>query len=338
MAGRRNGPLFSGSIRGVKNIQKVVFFGTHEMAVPALETLVELGLELQLVVTRPSAGLTPGALMRPRPEPPHHVKLWAEQNGIPLSTSRRATEADLQKRIADLKPDLLVLADYGRALPAPLLEVAKKGAIEVHPSLLPKLRGEHALRVALSLGNNKTGVTVFRVDADPWAGPILLDEEIPLEEEETFGDLVPRAQELTKKLLGQALEKIDKTKNPKTRKQNPKSATETPRITTRHQRAPWQLEAKEVFNRWRAYTPPGFFTSIKFQTVEIVRCQAMPWVNAPMGETGTYLGMRSGSMAVLCGRQSAFGIKEVKLERIDEPLNASDAAQHLGLSVGDQFI
>ena len=326
------------SIRRVKNIQNVVFFGTHEMAVPALETLVELGLEPQLVVTRPSAGLAPGALMRPRPEPPHHVKLWAEEKGIPLTESRRATEAALHKRIEKLKPDLLVVADYGRALPGDLLKVAPKGAIEVHPSLLPKLRGEHALREVLTLGQKKTGVTVFKVDEEPWSGPILVEEEIEIEEEETFGELVPRAQEVSKKLLAEALAKIDKTKNPKTRKQNPKAATETPRITTRHQRAPWQLEAKDVYNRWRAYTPPGFFTSIKFQTVEIVRGQAMPWVNAPMGETGTYLGMRSGSIAVLCGRHTAFGIKEVRLERIEETLNASDAAQELGLSVGDQFI
>lgn len=322
----------------MKNIQKVVFFGTHAMAVPALETLLELGLDLQLVVTRPRAGLTPGAVLRPAPEPPHLVKIWAEERNVPLVISRQAAEAELEQRIRELEPDLLVVSDYGRALPKQLLDTARRGALQVHPSLLPKLRGEHALRTALSQGDNKTGVTVFIVDEEPWGGPILLNEEIPIGEDETYGDLMPRTQEVVQKLLAAGLGKVDKSKSPKTRKQNPKAATKTPRITTRHQRAPWQLEAKEVFNRWRAYTPPGLITSIKFQTVEIVKGQVMPWVNTPMGESGTYLGMRSGHIAVLCGRNTAFGMKDLKLERYDEVLTASDAAQELGISVGDQFI
>lgn len=323
----------------MKNIKKVVFFGTHELAVPALETLEEQGLVPALIVTRPEAGLAPGPLLRDDIEPaPHPVVDWAEEHEIPLVRSRRAAEPTLHERIAELEPDLLVVADYGRPLPKELLDKAPRGALQVHPSYLPKLRGEHAIRAALSLGYRKTGATIFRVDEDPWSGPILKNEEIPLDGEETYGELVPKVQALARELLAEGLAKLDKAKNPKTRKQNPKSATKTPRITTRHRRAPWQLEAKDVFNRWRAHAPPGLVTSIKFQTFEIAKGLVMPWVNAPFGETGTYLGMRSGRMAVLCGGQSCFGIEEVRLDGEEDGIPAAEAAEALGITIGDQFV
>ena len=79
-------------------------------------------------------------------------------------------------------------------------------------------------------------------------------------------------------------------------------------------------------------------TSVKFRTVEIIKGGLMPWIKAPFGETGTYLGMRTSRITVLCGRQSAFGIEEVRLEGQTECISATDAEQELGLQVGDQFV
>ena len=323
----------------VKNIKRIVFFGTHELAVPALETLEELDLRPELVVTRPQAGLAPGPLIREEPQPPPHpVKLWVKERGIPLVSSRRAAEADLHERIGELKPDLLVVVDYGRALPEELLEKAARGAMEVHPSLLPKHRGSNALRSALSQGDRKVGVTVFQLDEVPWGGLIILSEEIPLEGEETFGELLPQVQEMVCSFLADGLQKFDKSKKPKGRKQNPKSASKAARITTRHRRAPWQLSAKEVFDRWRAHAPPGITTSIRFRTLTIVKGSVLPSTNVPFGETGTYLGLRSGRIAILCGEHSAFGIEEVLVEGEESSMSAGEAADLLDLSVGDQFI
>lgn len=323
----------------MKNLHKVVFFGTHELAVPALEKLVELELTPELIVTRPDAGLPPGPLSRREREPvPHPVKNWAEEHEIPLVRSRRAGEPKLEESIAKIEPDLLVVAEYGRPLPPKLIALAKRGALEVHPSLLPKLRGEHALRVAIAQGLNKTGVSVFLPDDEPWGGPILLKEEFKPDPEETFAEIAPKIHALACEMLAEGLGKVDRAKNPKTRKQNPKQATKTPRMTTRHRKAPWQLEAKAVFDRWRAHTPPGLRTSIRFQDLVILKCSVLPWVNAPFGETGTYLGMRSGRIAILCGGQTAFGIEELVLGDDPEPMTAQDAAEQLSLSVGDQFI
>jgi methionyl-tRNA formyltransferase len=323
----------------VKNIKKVVFFGTHEVAVPALETLAELELVPELIVTRPEAGLAPDKLsLRPAEVFPHPVKDWAEAQSLPLVRSRRAAEAELLERIEKIAPDLILVADYGRDLSPEIRATAKRAVLQVHPSCLPKLGGPHAIRVAISQGDRRTGVTVFLVDDDPYLGPILETEEIPLEGHETYGEMVPKVQELACELLAEGIRKVDKSKKPKGRKPNPKTATHTPRITVRHRRAPWQLEAKEIHNRWRAYSPPGLTTSIRLKPVEIVKGDVQPATNAPFGETGTYLGMRGGRIAVLCGRQTVFGIEEVRLKGHDGYINASDAAQILGLKVADQFV
>lgn len=323
----------------MKNIQKVVFFGTTELAVPALGVLEDLALEIQLVVTRPRFDLAPNPMARTVVEPPPHpVKRWAQDRGISVFTSRQAAEGQLHEKIFALQPDLLVVAEYGRALPEKLLPAAERGALQVHPSALPKLRGPHAIRAAIGQGLRKTGVTVFRVDGEPWGGPILLAEEVLLEEEETFGEVVPKIQQIAGRMLSEGLQMLDRSKKPKTRAQNAKAATKTPKITARHRRTPWQLKADEVYNRWRAHAPPGLITSVGLKSLEILRGKPLPGANVPFGETGTYLGVRSGKLAILCGRQTAFGIEEVRLEGEDEGRSASEVANLLGLQVGQQFI
>lgn len=322
----------------MKNIQRVVFFGTHELAVPCMETLLELGLDLVLIVTRPRAGFEPGPFAREEEEPPPHpVAIWAEEKGIELFRSDQAAESELEERIRELAPDILVVSDYGRPVPKSLVDLAPRGGLQVHPSLLPKLRGEHALRMSFSGGDKRTGVTVFLVDEDPWGGPILLQDEIELEEVDSFGSVLPRILEMANRLLSEGLEKLDKSKKPTARKQNPKSATKTPRLNERHRRAPWHLEASQVNDRLRSHSPPGLLTSCRLQRFEIVSGRALKLVESPYGESGTFLGIRAGCLAVLCARQGAFGIEEVRLED-GTTLNATDAVDHLGLSVGDLFV
>ena len=321
----------------MKNIQRIVFFGTQELAVPVLEKLNELGLKPELVVTCPRVGLLPGPMAREDEEPPPHpVVNWSEDKGVDCVRSEKAQEPELQERIGALKPDLIVVADYGRPIPPALLELAGRGGLQVHPSLLPKWRGEHALRMAISDGEKKTGVTVFIPNEEPWGGDILLSEELEIEEL-TFGEAFPKATALALDLLEQGLTKADKSKKLKGRKQNPKAATKTPRLTHRHRRAPWHLESGAVADRLRAHSPPGLFTSCRLKSIEIGAGRALKLVESPYGESGTFLGIRAGCLAVLCARQTAFGIEEVRRED-GSSLSASEAAEELGLSVGDLFV
>ncbi len=318
----------------MKNIQSLVFFGTHELAVPALELLAELELAPRLVVTHPQAGYS----RSPETPQPHPVRDWARENGVDLVRSRRAAEPELHERIAALEPDLLLVVDYGRSLPAELLEAVACGTVEVHPSLLPNLRGAHALRAALSGGMRKTGVSVIEVNEEPWGGPVLLHEELVVGNRETFGDLLPRARELTCSLLTKALRKLDRGKGKpkgKPQKETGKIA-QAPHIGGRHRKAPWSRKAVRVYDRLRAYSPAGLKAYIRYRPIEILSGMPMEWVEAPYGSSGTYLGMRQGKLAVLCGQSTIFGISRLRWPD-GEVQGAGDFAFTEKLEVGDRF-
>lgn len=322
----------------MKNIRRIVFFGTHELAVSVLSHLQSLELAPALVVTRSRVGLEPGPFEREDEDPPPHpVKRWANAQGIDIFTSEAGDEAELAERLTALKPDLLVVANYGSPLPPSLIGTAAKGAVQVHGGALPKYRGPHPLLRAISAGEKKVNATIFVPDEEPWGGGIFANEEVELEENDTFEVAYSKVETVALELLSDALGKVDKAKKDlKTRKQTTKGPIKIPKLTTRHRRAPWHLESSSVYDRLRAHSPPGLFTSCRLQSFEIISGRVLKLVEAPYGESGTYLGIRAGCLAVLCGRQSAFGIEEV--QRNGETFSASEAADSLGISVGDLFV
>jgi methionyl-tRNA formyltransferase len=318
----------------VKKLRKVVFFGTHELAVPLLDKLAELEVAPRLVVTRPEAGL----VAEDGEVPPHPVRDWGQQHDVKVVRSRRAAEPRLWEEIAELAPDLTVVCDYGRPIEAGMLPASAPHAIEVQPSLLPDLRGPHALRGALAAGLKKTGVTVIEVAEEAWYGPVLAQEELEIDERETFGELLPRARDLACALLENVLQKIDRAKkNPRGKPQkDPKNIVAAPPIGVRHRKAPWSMEAGQIYDRLRAYSPPGLRTSFRYRPIEILSGMPMEWVQAPYGVTGTYLGTRQGKLAVLCGGSTVFGISRLRWPG-EKALGASDFAFKEKVDVGDRF-
>ncbi len=318
----------------MKKIKSVVFFGTHELAVPALEALAELALTPRLVVTHPRSGYARGD----GASASHPVVDWAQGHSVDLVSSRRAAEPELRERIAGLEPDLMVVVDYGRPLPVELLEAVSCGAIEVHPSLLPHLRGAHAVRASLAAGLKTSGVSVIEVNEHPWAGPVLLSEAMDIGPKENFEELLPRAEELCCKLLGEALRKFDRAKNkPKGKPQKETSSlVPAPHISDRHRKAPWSLKAEGVYNRLRAYYPSGLKAYFSYRPIEIMSGMPMGWVEAPWGSSGTYLGMRQGKLAVICGESTIFGISRLRWSN-GEIQGATDFAFTEKLDVGDRF-
>ncbi|MEE8525376.1 MAG: formyltransferase family protein, partial [Thermoanaerobaculia bacterium] len=165
----------------MKKLKTIVFFGTHELAMPALDKLVELEIPPRLIVTRPEAGWA----AEDEEPAPHPVLDWGKEHGIKVVCSRRAAEPELWEEIAGLAPELTVVCDYGRPISADMLPSSAPYAIEVQPSLLPDIRGPHALRGALASGLKKTGVTVIEVGDEAWHGAVLAQEELEIGERET---------------------------------------------------------------------------------------------------------------------------------------------------------
>jgi methionyl-tRNA formyltransferase len=123
----------------------------------------------------------------------------------------------------------------------------------------------------------------------------------------------------------------------KERKQREESASYAGRIQKSDGRVNWALESQEIYNRLRAYTPwPGMTTRFRGKPVKIVWGVPMTWENAPIGVTGTYLGLRQGRIAILCGNNTIFGIEELQRPGKTK-VRASDFANGERLRVGDTF-
>ncbi|MEE8525348.1 MAG: hypothetical protein V3T72_15535, partial [Thermoanaerobaculia bacterium] len=117
---------------------------------------------------------------------------------------------------------------------------------------------------------------------------------------------------------------------------DPKNIAPAPRIGGRHRKAPWSMEAAQVYHRLRAYSPPSLRTFFRYRPIEILSGMPMEWVQAPYGVTGTYLGTRQGKLAVLCGNSTVFGIGRLRWPG-EDAWGASDFAFKEKVEVGDRF-
>lgn len=147
---------------------KFVFFGTTEFSVGILKDLKEAGYAPELVVTMPDRPAGRGMRLTPPP-----VKNWAEENGVDYIQPRILDESVI-RRLSDLDSRLFLVAAYGKILPQKLLDIPAKGALNVHASLLPKLRGAAPIETAILRDEPEAaGITIFLMDAGMDTGPIV---------------------------------------------------------------------------------------------------------------------------------------------------------------------
>lgn len=181
------------------NKQKIVFWGTSSFSIGVLEALKESGVIPDLIVTAPDKPRGRKLLITPPP-----VKIWAQENNIPF-LQPEILNASLSSMLHDLRSTLFIVASYGKIISQPVLDIPKYGSLNVHPSLLPKLRGASPIQSAI-LSEDTTGVTIMLLDDKMDHGPIVAQKEIPItpwpaptREESTRGG-PPKASELEQKL------------------------------------------------------------------------------------------------------------------------------------------
>jgi methionyl-tRNA formyltransferase len=176
---------------------RTVFFGSGEFAVPILDALAAWpGVLLVGVVTTPPRPAGRDAVLRSTP-----VAERAAILGCPVLTPDRLRDLEAQAAIALLAPDLVVLADYGRIVPQALLDLAPHGALNLHPSLLPRHRGATPVPAAIAAGDAETGVSLMRMDAGIDTGPIVAQVRVPLTGDETAPDLEAHLARIAGQLL-----------------------------------------------------------------------------------------------------------------------------------------
>lgn len=240
---------------------KLIFIGTAEFGATILEGLIKSGHKPFLVVSAPDKPVGRKQIITPPP-----VKVMAEKYHIPVVQPEKI--GNWQSEVENLKPDLGIIASYGQILPEDILSIPKYGFINVHPSLLPKYRGASPIRYAILKGDDKTGVTIMRVSEKLDAGPILLQREAAIGQNETFQSLHDRLARLGAELLIEALPKLFAGKlSPLT--QDESKATYTKILSREDGKIDWQKPAAEIERQIRALNPwPGTYTFFKKDVIK----------------------------------------------------------------------
>lgn len=182
------------------NRARLVFLGSPDFAVPSLRALAEAGYDVQLVVTQPDRPAGRGA----RPQAPA-VKRVATELGLPTLQPETLRDDAVCERLAALSPDAFVIAAYGKILPRRVLEIPRRGSLNVHASLLPRWRGPSPVAAAILAGDREAGVTIMEVTEKMDAGPIVAQRRIPIDPSDRTKTLEPRLAVVGAELLLEAL-------------------------------------------------------------------------------------------------------------------------------------
>lgn len=185
----------------------IVFMGTPDFALPALDAIDASGHSLLAVVTQPDRPKGRGQKMAYSP-----VKEWALKKGVPVLQPSKARSAAFVEELGALAPDLIVTAAYGQILPKAILDIPPKGCINVHASLLPCYRGASPIQQALMDGCERTGVTIMYMDESMDTGDILLQKAVDIGEDMTCEALHDRLSALGGECVARILPEFEKGK------------------------------------------------------------------------------------------------------------------------------
>ena len=183
---------------------RLIFMGTPDFALPALEALVAAGHEIACVYTQPPR---PGGRgQRPRPSP---VQVRAEALGLPVRTPASLRDPGAQAELAALGAEAAVAVAYGLLLPKAVLDAPARGCLNIHPSLLPRWRGAAPIQRAVMAGDAETGVSIMLLDEGLDTGPVLAQEAVPIGRHDTAGSLHDRLAGLGARMVAEVLTRID---------------------------------------------------------------------------------------------------------------------------------
>jgi len=284
---------------------RLVFLGTPEFAVPTLERIVESGHEVAAVFTQPDR---PKGRGRQLAQP--FVKQAALRLGLRVEQPERIRTPETLALLASFGAEAMVVVGYGKIIPQAVIDLAPRGIINVHASLLPKYRGAAPVQWAVASGETRTGVTTMQIDAGLDTGDILLRSETQIGEAETAIELGARLSQIGAELLVETLEGLLRgTIQP--RKQEAAAATFAPILKKEDGRIDWSRPAQEIYNRVRGLVPwPGCHTLLRGKALEIWKSRVASPAEGPPGA------MRlEGSRLIVCaGQGTALELVEVQLQ------------------------
>jgi len=245
---------------------RIIFMGTPQFAVPTLERIIREQYELLGVVTQPDRPKGRGRKLAPPP-----VKVMAQEHHLTVFQPERLDDRFLQA-IVPLQPDLFIVVAFGQIIPGAVLSAAMWGGINIHASLLPRYRGPAPIQWAIINNESTTGITTMFMDEGLDTGPILLQQEVDIQEGETAGELHDRLAALAPDLFIRTLKGLEEgTVN--TVAQDDSLATYTARLTKEQGVINWSLPGERIYGLIRGLDPwPGALTYYQGRTLKVFGC------------------------------------------------------------------
>ena len=283
---------------------KLIFAGTPEFAARALEALLAAGHQVVLVLTQPDRPAGRGMALQASA-----VKKVALAHGIPLFQPERlkdpATHQPLRAACTEQGAELMVVAAYGLILPQAVLDLPRRGCINIHASLLPRWRGAAPIHRAIEAGDAQTGITLMQMEAGLDTGPMLLSAAIDIDPQDTTGSLHDRLAALGGRLLVEALAGFDQltpVAQPDT------GVTYASKIDKTEARLDWNRPATELARQVRAFNPfPGAVVTLAGEPVKAWRGEAV----AAGGRPGQVLAADANGIVVACA-EGALRLTELQ--------------------------
>jgi methionyl-tRNA formyltransferase len=306
---------------------RVVFAGTPEVAVPALDAIADSGHELVGVVTRPDAPAGRGRRLVASP-----VAQRAEELGVPVLKPAHPKDPAFQEELAALRPDCCPVVAYGALLPQSALDIPRHGWVNLHFSILPAWRGAAPVQHAIGAGDEITGATTFRIVKELDAGPtfgVLTETVGPTD---TAGDLLTRLADAGATLLVATLDGIEDG-SLEAREQASEGVSFAPKISVEDAQVDWAEPASAVDRRIRACTPgPGAWSTYDGERIKIgpvtvdTEHEQLPAGVLAVGKNAVHVG--TATQPLRLGEVKAFGKKQMA---------AADWARGVRVTSGQKF-
>jgi methionyl-tRNA formyltransferase len=229
---------------------RIVYAGTPDFAVAALQALVSAGFLPEAVLTQPDRRAGRGLKLQASP-----VKQAAELAGIAVYQPLNLKTAEFRQWLSEVRPDLMIVVAYGLILPQAVLDIPRLGCWNIHASLLPRWRGAAPIQRAIEAGDKSSGVCIMQMDAGLDTGAVLVRESIQLAKDETGGSLHDRLADLGAKALLQCLGKLIAGQSLEATPQAKVGISYAHKLDKAEAQINWQDSATKLEQRIRAFNP-----------------------------------------------------------------------------------